>query len=163
MRFGYFILTMLLTIIFVVSFFATNRLVRFCLYTPLKVLLASVVINSFLWVGSYFLNQEAAHSLSHHSIQNLISYSTFTSMVYTISSYSIFLCCTESVRTNKFLLFCSFFVYPITITTLSILLRHSTQDYPTETICCFVSLIVPQIYFYLNFRKLAKKYDQSEE
>lgn len=160
MRLGYFILIMLSIFIFVVSLFTTNRLVRFCMYTPLKVLLAALVIGVFLWlaVNSVF-NVEEVIPYLHISGRDLIPYPFFVCLICSMSSYTIFLCCIESVRVSKFHTFCSFFVYPLVIAFLTIVTQYDMEGHFLQTAYYSLAFIVPQIYFYYSFRRIVEKCD----
>lgn len=161
MRLGYFILVMLSIFIFVVSLFTTNRLVRFCMYTPLKVFLAALIIAVALWLGasSVFKVEDIAPYLNI-SERDLIPYPLFICIICSISSYTIFLCCIESVRQSKFQTFCSFFIYPLAITFLTVVTQYDIEGHLLQTAYYSLAFVIPQIYFYQNFKQIVKKHEQ---
>lgn len=160
MRLGYFILVMMSVFIFVVSLFTTNRLIRFCIYTPLKVLLASLIINVFLWLAANSVfGTEDIVPYFHISGRDLIPYPFFVCVACSISSYTIFLCCIESVRKSKFHTFCSFFIYPLIIAFLTVATQYNIEGHLLQTAYYSLAFIIPQSYFYRSFGQITKKYD----
>lgn len=145
------------------SLFSTNRLTRFCLYTPLKVLLISLVLSLILWLisNSLFDDIDIKQYMDVNN-KDLFFYPFFVCFSCAISSYSIFLCKINSVRDNFLLSFISFFPLPLFMAFLIVSPQIQSREYYMQTAYYSLAFILPQIYFFIDFSRKNKNGDWVE-
>lgn len=154
MRFGYFILAVFAVAILAVSIFTTDRLTRFCLYTPLKVLVISLGLSALLW-GLSGIIFENLFIDTYFDVRgkDLFWYPFFLCFCCSMASYSIFLCKLSFVRQSGFLTFCSFFLFPLLVSYLIVVPQFSVPQYILQYFYYSLAFVIPQTYFYITFRK----------
>lgn len=142
----------------VVSIFTTDRLTRFCLYTPLKVLVISLGIVALLWVASgYLFDGTGAGVYFEVKGKDLFLYPFFLCFLCSMASYSIFLCKMREVRGSRLLSFLCFMVLPLAIAGIFIFSQYDSGIRLLQTIYYSIAFVIPQGYFYVFFlRKQAK-------
>ena len=141
-----------------VSIFTTDRLTRFCLYTPLKVLVISLCIVTLLWVASDFLFIGTdVQTYFEVKGKDLFLYPYFICFLCSIASYSIFLCKIREIRSSKLLSFLCFLILPLAIAGLFVFTQGQTGVRCLQTIYYSIAFIIPQCYFYASFRRKQNK------
>lgn len=151
MRVRFFIMAFIMLVGFLISVFATDRLTRFCLYTPLKVLLISLGIAAILWgVSDWFFEGVGLKGYFEVKGKDLFFYPFFVCFSCALSSYTIFLCKVRRVRDNNFSIFCCFFVLPVLLA-LTIIATQSDSGLQAVTFYYMVAFLIPQSYFFLDF------------
>jgi len=137
---------------FVLNLFISDRLTRFCLYTPLKVLIVSLLFSSLLWgISGFIFNNESLSLYIEWKNKDLFLYPFFVSFICSMSSYSIFLCKINLIRNNHLYIFASFFIVPLLIS--YIILSHQDEflfQIP-QTLYYSLAFILPQSYYYREF------------
>lgn len=149
-----------------VSTFSTNKLTRFCLYTPLKVLITSIGIAAFLWIISSFLFESSITKYYFEvNGKDLFLYPFFVCFSCAMASYSIFLCKIYAVRNNRSMSFCSFFIIPLLVVSIFISTQDTSDGVLPQTIYYYIAFIIPQSYFYTSFLRKQNKgeWDQKQE
>ncbi|MDL2215257.1 hypothetical protein LJC00_03620 [Dysgonomonas sp. OttesenSCG-928-M03] len=158
MKVRFIIIAILMIVGLVISIFATNRLTRFCLYTPIKVLIVSSGIAMILWAISDFVFENIdVKGYFELKGKDLFFYPLFVCFSCCIASYTIFLCKLKSVRESNIFSFCSFFVFPLMIAWAIIGTQSETNIDLIQTIYYCLAFIVPQTYFYIEYTKGRKK------
>lgn len=158
MKVRFFLMAILLIAGLLISLFSTNKLTRFCLYTPLKVLLVSLAISLMLWLMSGKIFNDADIKL-YMDVNNkdLFFYPFFICFSYCLASYSIFFCKISSVRKNFFLSFASFILLPLLIGFWVVSPQVQSMEYYIQTAYYSLAFVVPQIYSFVYFWRQNKK------
>ncbi len=142
------------------SLFSTNKLTRFCLYTPLKVLLISLGLALILWIvsGGIF---DGLDTKQYMNVDNkeLFFYPFFVCFSCAIASYSIFLCKINAVRDNFLLSFISFLLLPLFMAFWIVSPQSPSKEYYVQTAYYSLAFILPQAYFFIDFRQKSKNGD----
>lgn len=151
------IIAVLLIVGLLTSLFSTNKLTRFCLYTPLKVLLISLGLALILWIvsGSIFNGVDMKQYMNVDN-KELFFYPFFVCFSCALASYSIFLCKISSVRENFLLSFISFLFLPLFIAFWIVSPQIPSKEYYMQTAYYSLAFILPQTYFFIDFWKKTK-------
>lgn len=142
-----------------------NKLTQFCFYTPLKIFVANVVLSCVLCLCFHYI-------ISPYQISNglasmgIIFIAAFFTLLYSITALLIAFNMRGSIRKNVLLSGITFF-FPFILFTLAFAL--SNVEYGFDEIRLFVFLyslaalyILPNIYYFIQLRKLLKNYDGYE-
>lgn len=158
MKVRFLIMAILMIAGLLVSIFATNKLTRFCLYTPLKVLLVGLGVTVILWAvsGAVFENMDIKGYFEMKG-KDLFFYPFFVCVSCCIASYTIFLCKMPGVRHNDLLSFCSFFVFPLLIAWTIVGTQGDSGVELWQTTYYSIGFVLPQIYFFADFLKKRNK------
>lgn len=134
------------------SLFSTNKLTRFCLYTPLKVLLISLGLALILWLVSARVF-DGIDMKQYMDIDNkdLFFYPFFVCFSCAMASFSIFFCKISSVRDNFLLSFICFFFLPLFIAFWIVSPQIHSKEYYMQTTYYSLAFILPQAYFFIDF------------
>lgn len=134
-----------------VGTFSTDKLTRFCLFTPLKVLIVSFALTALLWVISGFVFEDTVSGIYFEvRRKDLFFYPFFICIMYALASYSIFLCKVPVVRNNRSLTFLSFFIIPL-VFVLILSFRNGADTQVLHTLYFYIAFAIPQSYFYNSF------------
>lgn len=163
MRASLTIIAILLLAGLLTSLFSKNKLTRFCLYTPLIVLLLSLAISLVLWFISdnIFKNPDAKLYMDINN-KELFFYPFFVCFSCAVASYSIFLCKIHVVRQNFLLSFISFFPLPLLIAFFFLSSQFTSDEYYIQTAYYSLAFILPQAYFFIFFWRKKTKGDWSK-
>lgn len=158
MKVRFFILAILMIAGLLTSLFSTNRLTRFCLYTPIKVLLLSLATAVMLWFVSDSVFDDV-NAMDYMDVDNkeLFFYPFFVCFSCVISSYTIFLSKIRLVRTSFVLSFICFLLLPLFLALLAVLPQVEVQGYYIQTAYYSLAFIFPQAYFFIDFWQKSKK------
>lgn len=160
MRIYFIIISILLIAGMLASLLSTNKLTRFCLYTPLKVFLISLGLALILWsVSDKIFGEAEIKEYVNIDNKDLFFYPFFICFSCAVVSYSIFLCKIRVVRKSFFLSFLSFFFLPLFFLFLNISDQGVSKEYYVQTVFYSLSFILPQVYFFIDFRKKNRKGD----
>lgn len=133
-----------------------SKLKKFCIYTPLKVLLVSLIL-SFILSYLYMKRIEGTNDgLAIVAVYLMVTYS----IICSLASYSILLNLYRRIRNNVVLSLLSFYL-PIIVT---MIIMFTNYIYHRTEISIFVMwliysipFIIPQTYFFIRFRQELKK------
>lgn len=158
MRVRFLIMAVLLIAGLLTSLFATNKLTRFCLYTPLKVLLVGLVLSLLLWfLSDYVFTGADVKKYMGVNNKDLFFYPFFVCFSCALASYSIFFCKIRYVRDSWFLSFCCFFILPLFLSFWIVSPQIQSKEYYMQTACYAIAFLLPQIYFYIDFCRQNKR------
>lgn len=145
------------------SLFSKNKLTRFCLHTPLLVLVLALAISLILWFISDNICKNPNTKL-YMDINNkeLFFYPFFVCFSCAVASYSIFLCKIRAVRENFLLSFISFFPLPLLIAFFFLSSQFTSDEHYIQTAYYSLAFILPQTYFFILFRRKKKKGEWSK-
>lgn len=158
MRLRFIVMAILLILGLLTSLFSTNKLTRFCLYTPLKVLLISLVIVLILWFVSddIFVGNNMKQYMDIGD-KELFFYPFFVCFNCSIASYSIFLCKINVIRGSFLLSLVCFLLLPLFIAILIVLPQLQSKEYYIQTAYYLLAFVLPQIYFFSDFWRKNKR------
>lgn len=136
-----------------------DKLGYFCQYTPLKVMLISVLLSCLLAVGMEIAETGTLVGASF----TLVFFLAFMSINFVLSfmSFSIYFNIYKKVRENIFLSFLSFFA-PVILALLALsfvdinLILNKDVLYSLLIVSPF---LIPQIFFFIRFRKMVNRGD----
>lgn len=138
--------------------YSTDKLTRFCLFTPVKVLFLSMIFALLLWmVSDHFFKDVFTKAYFVINGKELLFYPLFVSFLYSVSSYCIFFCKIKTVRYNNYLSFSCFFVVPFIIVNLFI--RNQAGISHLQSLYYFLAFLIPQFYYYAYFLRKQQKGD----
>lgn len=147
-----------------ISLFSKNKLTRFCLHTPLKVLLISLTISLPLWIISgYIFKDSDIKQYMDVNNKDLFFYPFFICFSCAIASYSIFLSKIRSVRKNFLLSFISFLPLPLLISFFLVSSQLESSEYYLQTAYYSLAFILPQTYFFVYFWRREQKGEWSKD
>jgi len=134
-----------------------TKLKKFCLTTPLKVLLISMILSSIL---VFFLSKRiegTRDGLASVAVGMIIVYNAICSVL----SYSVLLNLYRRVRDNVALSFLSFYL-PVLVALLGILIMyvvyvvHGGEFLMAMWLIYSIPFIIPQTYYFVRFRQRLK-------
>lgn len=143
-----------------------TKLHKFCVYTPLKALLFSIIISVLVFIiySTFFMREltreeiEGRHGEGDFS--NLLIYGgcMMYSIFCSVCSYTICLNLYKRVRENTFLSFITFFSPLIILPLISLLLwiadsRNNDGLLLLAFMLFAIPFLIPQTYYYIRFRK----------
>ncbi|MFV0467483.1 MAG: hypothetical protein ACK5MK_01005 [Dysgonomonas sp.] len=153
------LLSILALFLISIGFFAKSSLVRFCVLTPIKVWIISLLIAIALWgISTTFVTLFDWNSFYAPKGLEMFIYPLLIVSSCSCASYSIMLNVMKLVRDNWLLSLLSFFALPIIIILYFIIFPYlqSSREITLKTtfLVLFYALafFVPQMYFYIKFR-----------
>lgn len=137
-----------------------NKLGYFCQYTPLKVMLISVLLSCLLAIGIEIADTGTFVGASF----TMIFFLAFVSINFILSlmSFSIYFNIYKKVRESIFLSFLSFYlpvilvILALTIIDPNMVLYHLNRDI-LYSILIISPFLIPQTYFFIRFRKMVNR------
>lgn len=146
--------------IFIINRYITAPLTRFCLYTPIKTFVFSLLLSCIFWsISNIFLNENYIEAYYEIFNKDILLFPFFICTLCCISSYSIFLCKIKPVRNNYFYSFASFFILPLVIAYAVIGLQYNFMKHIQQIIYYSFAFILPQSYYYRVFLKKRGNFD----
>lgn len=131
-----------------------TKLGKFCLYTPIKVLIVSTIISYIVFILGISLSSP---SYPHHGCDmSGIVYGMiiFINIFSSILSYTIAFNFYKSVRDQSLLCFCSFYGFFILLFMVSLI------PFASESIIlalvAYLPFLIPQTFYYIRFKKRLK-------
>ena len=132
-----------------------TKLGKFCLFTPIKVLLISILLSIILpWV-LVPPSTPPPHSNDMRGI--LCTIITLLNVLASIVSYSIAFNFYKSIRNSFFLSFLTFYSLAIFLFCVGMILLASEALIFIST--SFLPFLIPQTYYFIRFRKRLKSGD----
>ncbi len=136
-----------------------EKLGYFCQYTPLKVMLISIVLSCLLAIGIEIYDT-GTFNVAIFSFMSFMGFASI-SFVLSILSFSIYFNMFKRVRESGLLSFLSFFL-PIPVLYISVVaLGIYSIDFDSVVAGILIALpfLIPQTYFFIRFRIMIKRGD----
>jgi branched-subunit amino acid transport protein AzlD len=134
-----------------------EKLGYFCQYTPLKVMLISIVLSCLLAIGIEIYDT-GAFNVAAFSLMFFLGFASIN-FILSILSFSIYFNVFKRVRESWFLSFLSFFL-PVPVLYISVVaLGIYSIDFDSimAGVVVISPFLIPQIYYFTRFRIMVKR------